>query len=440
MKRFKILSKASGTIIGKYKNVIFNIFKSPKVISINGYKFKYKNLKDAYNQIAYRIDNNAGVYLQSINRNPRSKKMKAWTYKKEPIDMSGYSWEKLKSEHRKNAKKLGLKFGNFGWVGTKDSILSKTDKGYFGTTYVGPGKYENEFETYESIRKNGSKLMKRKTRKKRIVRRKRRVVRRNPGVKQGFALIRGGGPTGMKMVVVSTHKTREGAETAMIKKGGTPQSLFTKGYSIFAFGPGTRYEYLDTEFTGKFLRPIVGNRRRGLRGNPGFASLHPSDRATLNKFLDYVYSYYGKGGLYARDFKNRGFDRRTIERAIMVYIGDVRKGKTEWGGGDTIDRERVRTILQPSYLMFIPKEGTVTIRSNSRRGLRRNGVMADAENEFLMKYGLTPDQARAKFFSMMGTSFEKAKKLSFEEKVKIRDEYEVFKKKLLKAKMSMRRR
>ena len=96
--------------------------------------------------------------------------------------MSGYSWEKLKSEHRRNAKKLGLKFGNFGWVGTKDSILSKTDKGYFGTTYVGPGKYKNDFETYESIRKNGSKLMKHKTRKKRIVRRKRRVVRRNRGL------------------------------------------------------------------------------------------------------------------------------------------------------------------------------------------------------------------------------------------------------------------
>ena len=89
--------------------------------------------------------------------------------------MSGYSWEKLKSEHRKNANKLGLKFGNFGWVGTKDSILSKTDKGYFGTTYVGPGKYKNEFETYESIRKNGSKLMKKKTRKK-VIRRKRRSM------------------------------------------------------------------------------------------------------------------------------------------------------------------------------------------------------------------------------------------------------------------------
>lgn len=68
--------------------------------------------------------------------------------------MSGYSWEKLKSAHRKNAEKLGLKFGNFGWVGTKDSILSKTDKGYFGTTYIGPGKYKHDFEPYDEVRKN----------------------------------------------------------------------------------------------------------------------------------------------------------------------------------------------------------------------------------------------------------------------------------------------
>ena len=199
-------------------------------------------------------------------------------------------------------------------------------------------------------------------------------LRGNPGVKQGFALIRGGGPSGMKMVVVSTHKTREGAENAMIKRGGTPESLFTKGYSIFAFGPGTRYEYLDSEFTGKFLRPIVGNRRRGLRGNPmrSFASLHPSDRAKLNRFSDYVNSFYGKGGVYARDFKNGGFDRKTIERAIMVYIDDVRKGKAEWGDGDSIDRERVRMILQPSYSMSIPKGATI-LRPNRR--MRRNPPM-----------------------------------------------------------------
>ena len=124
----------------------------------------------------------------------------------------------------------------------------------------------------------------------------------------------------------------------------------------------------EGEILDEVFRTIQKN-GRGLRGNPmrSFASLHPSDRAKLKSFFDYVYSYYGKGGLYARDFKNGGFDRKTIERAIMVYIDDVRKGKTEWGGGDSIDRERVRTILQPSYSMFIPKEGTVTIKNNSRR-------------------------------------------------------------------------
>lgn len=88
---------------------------------------------------------------------------------------------------------------------------------------------------------------------------------------------------------------------------------------------------------------------RGLRGNPSFASLHPRDRATADKFVDYVYGFYGKGGLYAGDFGNRGFTRREIERAVAIYIDQIRKKKTEWGGGDSIDRERVRKILQPSY-------------------------------------------------------------------------------------------
>ena len=66
----KILGEGNGLIIGKCKDIIFNIYshpKSPKVLSINGYQFKYRNLKDAYNQIVYRIDNNAGVYLQSYD-------------------------------------------------------------------------------------------------------------------------------------------------------------------------------------------------------------------------------------------------------------------------------------------------------------------------------------------------------------------------------------
>ncbi|NBV78217.1 hypothetical protein EBR66_08725, partial [bacterium] len=105
----------------------------------------------------------------------------------------------------------------------------------------------------------------------------RRIVG-NPAGKQGWALVRGGGPTGMKMVVVSIHKTREGAETAMTKKGAIPDSQFTKGYSIHAFGPGTRYEYLDSEFTGKFLRPLVGNPIRSSFDKPTFGPFNTETR------------------------------------------------------------------------------------------------------------------------------------------------------------------
>jgi hypothetical protein len=119
-------------------------------------------------------------------------------------------------------------------------------------------------------------------------------------------------------------------------------------------------------------------------GNPmrSFASLHPSDRAKLNRFSDYVNSFYGKGGVYARDFKNGGFNRKTIERAIMVYIDDVRKGKAEWGDGDSIDRERVRMILQPSYSMSIPKGATI-LRPNRRMGLRGNPRLGKYEQKAL---------------------------------------------------------
>jgi len=149
----------------------------------------------------------------------------------------------------------------------------------------------------------------------------------------------------------------------------------------------------------KMIRVVGGEMRRGLARNPmrSFASLHPSDRAKLNRFSDYVNSFYGKGGVYARDFKNGGFDRKTIERAIMVYIDDVRKGKVEWGDGDSIDRERVRMILQPSYSMSIPKGATI-LRPNRRMGLARNpAIPANMNNPKYVKV-LKLAEMRAKHF------------------------------------------
>ena len=58
-------------------------------------------------------------------------------------------------------------------------------------------------------------------------------------------------------------------------------------------------------------------------------------------FLVYVDSFYGKGGLYAKkDFATF----QQICEACKTYIGRLNEDMT-WGGGDTLDRERVAAIL-----------------------------------------------------------------------------------------------
>lgn len=65
-------------------------------------------------------------------------------------------------------------------------------------------------------------------------------------------------------------------------------------------------------------------------------------------FVEYVYGFYGTGGLYAHELNGgRGFGVKAIYKACEQY----KAGATaqEWGGGDSIDRERVRVLLEPSY-------------------------------------------------------------------------------------------
>lgn len=78
----------------------------------------------------------------------------------------------------------------------------------------------------------------------------------------------------------------------------------------------------------------------------------------IDKFVDYVNDFYGKQGIYASDFSNNGFTKEEIKEAIDKYISDIDKRDDDnftWGGGDSIDRERVRQYLQPNGLKF--KEG-----------------------------------------------------------------------------------
>ena len=63
----------------------------------------------------------------------------------------------------------------------------------------------------------------------------------------------------------------------------------------------------------------------------------------LKSFRDYVHSFYGKDGLY-----DLGCGIPDIETAIMKYVAEcATAGIPEyWGGGDSLDRERVRYILE----------------------------------------------------------------------------------------------
>jgi len=61
----------------------------------------------------------------------------------------------------------------------------------------------------------------------------------------------------------------------------------------------------------------------------------------FKEFIEYVNGFYGKGGIYAKE------DYATIpqiQAATEAYINRLTETVT-WGGGDSLDRERVGQIL-----------------------------------------------------------------------------------------------
>ena len=67
----------------------------------------------------------------------------------------------------------------------------------------------------------------------------------------------------------------------------------------------------------------------------------------LTEFVEYVWSFYSpKSDLYPI----KGLTRLDIFDAFNVYVERIEKGDLEyvhysWGGGDSLDRERVRDII-----------------------------------------------------------------------------------------------
>jgi hypothetical protein len=66
----------------------------------------------------------------------------------------------------------------------------------------------------------------------------------------------------------------------------------------------------------------------------------------LNDFRDYVHMFYGKGGIY-----DLGCSIPDIQSAIIEYMTTLaivahNENCMTWGDGDSLDRERVRAILE----------------------------------------------------------------------------------------------
>ena len=68
----------------------------------------------------------------------------------------------------------------------------------------------------------------------------------------------------------------------------------------------------------------------------------------FQEFIDYVFSFYGQGGLYPLNVS-----KEQIAYATLKYLDDcsdpLAEFKVTWGDGDSLDRERVRDYMMDMY-------------------------------------------------------------------------------------------
>jgi hypothetical protein len=65
------------------------------------------------------------------------------------------------------------------------------------------------------------------------------------------------------------------------------------------------------------------------------------ENSEILDFVEYVHTFYNpEDGV----FPIKGATVEAITKAIKTYVGTIHQ-ETTWGGGDSVDRERVRDII-----------------------------------------------------------------------------------------------
>ena len=67
-------------------------------------------------------------------------------------------------------------------------------------------------------------------------------------------------------------------------------------------------------------------------------------KTEIKEFQLYCFEFYGANGIYSDELKG-GASSNLLRKAIEIYLLSINELRS-WGGGDSVDRERVREILE----------------------------------------------------------------------------------------------
>ena len=118
----------------------------------------------------------------------------------------------------------------------------------------------------------------------------------------------------------------------------------------------------------------------------GMTNKNPSKKE-LDEFFEYVKSFYGHNGVRENDFPPKGASDEKIKGSINVYMTRVKYDGVKWGGGDSIDRERVKEIMITNYSDKMAYGGMTAGRWYTDNKGKEFRYIGESEGKLLFKDG-----------------------------------------------------